>query len=72
MPHWSPLEMVNACLEIETTRDIAHSKLCVIQFCFPRIFFNVMQSLEEMGEQFVTREARLQDEKNRQNSIESI
>ena len=35
-------------------------------------FSNVMQSLEEMGEQFVTREARLQDEKNRQNSIESI
>ena len=64
--------MVNACLEIETTRDIAHSKLCVTQFCFSKNFPTLCKALEEMGEQFVTREARLQDEKNRQNSIESI
>ena len=37
MPYWSPLEMVNACLEIETTRDIAHPN-CAPSFAFPRIF----------------------------------
>ena len=67
--HWSPLEMVNACLEIETTRDIAHQIVRHRSFAFQE-FSQRYAKPEEMGEQFVTREARLQDEKNRQNSIE--
>jgi thymidylate synthase (FAD) len=67
--HWSPLEMVSACLEIETTRDIARQMLRHRSFSFQEFsqrYANPVKDLE-----FVTREARLQDPKNRQNSIES-
>ena len=67
--HWSPLEMVSACLEIDTTRDIAHQIVRHRSFAFQE-FSQRYAKPEEMGEQFVTREARLQDEKNRQNSID--
>ena len=66
--HWSPLEMVNAVLEIETTRDIAHQIVRHRSFAFQE-FSQRYANPAEMGEQFVTREARLQDPKNRQNSI---
>ena len=67
--HWSPLEMVSACLEIETTRDIARQMLRHRSFSFQEFsqrYANPVKDLE-----FVTREARLQDPKNRQNSIAS-
>ena len=67
--HWSPLEMVSACLEIETTRDIARQILRHRSFSFQEFsqrYANPVKDLE-----FVTREARLQDLKNRQNSIET-
>ncbi len=67
--HWSPLEMVNAVLEIETTRDIAHQIVRHRSFAFQEISQRYADPAE-MGEQFVTREARLQDPKNRQNSVE--
>lgn len=67
--HWSPLEMVNAVLEIETTRDIAHQIVRHRSFAFQE-FSQRYADPAEMGEQFVTREARLQDPKNRQNSVE--
>ena len=67
--HWSPLEMVNCVLEIETTRDIAHQIVRHRSFAFQE-FSQRYADPAEMGEQFVTREARLQDPKNRQNSIE--
>jgi thymidylate synthase (FAD) len=68
--HWSPLEMVNACLEINTTRDIAHQIVRHRSFAFQE-FSQRYANPEEMGDMFVVREARLQDEKNRQNSIET-
>jgi len=67
--HWSPLEMVSACLEIETTRDIARQILRHRSFSFQEFsqrYANPVKDLE-----FVTREARLQDLKNRQNSSEN-
>ena len=67
--HWSPLEMVSACLEIETTRDIARQILRHRSFSFQEFsqrYANPVKDLE-----FVTREAWLQDPKNRQNSIET-
>lgn len=67
--HWSPLEMVSACMEIETTRDIAHQIVRHRSFSFQE-FSQRYANPAEFGEQFITREARLQDEKNRQNSIE--
>ena len=67
--HWSPLEMVSACLEINTTRDIAHQIVRHRSFSFQE-FSQRYADPAEFGEQFVTREARLQDKKNRQNSIE--
>ena len=67
--HWSPMEMVNAVLEIETTRDIAHQIVRHRSFSFQE-FSQRYADPAEMGEQFVTREARLQDPKNRQNSVE--
>ena len=67
--HWSPLEMVSACLEINTTRDIAHQIVRHRSFAFQE-FSQRYAEPKEMGNQFVTREARLQDTKNRQNSIE--
>ena len=67
--HWSPFEMVNICLEIETTRDIAHQIVRHRSFAFQE-FSQRYAEPGEMGEVFVTSEARLQDTKNRQNSIE--
>lgn len=67
--HWSPLEMVSACLEIDTTRDIAHQIVRHRSFSFQE-FSQRYAKPEDMGDAFVVREARLQDEKNRQNSIE--
>jgi thymidylate synthase (FAD) len=67
--HWSPLEMVSACLEIETTRDIARQMLRHRSFSFQEFsqrYANPVKDLE-----FVTREARMQDPNNRQNSIET-
>ena len=66
--HWSPLEMVNAVLEINTTRDIAHQIVRHRSFAFQE-FSQRYANPAEFGDQFVTREARLQDPKNRQNSI---
>jgi len=66
--HWSPFEMVSACLEIETTRDIAHQIVRHRSFAFQE-FSQRYANPAEFGEQFVIREARLQDAKNRQNSI---
>ena len=67
--HWSPLEMVSACLEIETTRDIAHQIVRHRSFAFQE-FSQRYAKPEDMGDSFVRREARLQDTKNRQNSLE--
>ena len=67
--HWSPLEMVNAVMEINTTRDIAHQVVRHRSFAFQE-FSQRYANPAEFGDQFVTREARLQDTKNRQNSIE--
>ena len=66
--HWSPLEMVNVCLEIETTRDIARQILRHRSFSFQEFSQRYANPTEDM--EFVTREARLQDNKNRQNSID--
>ena len=68
--HWSPLEMVSACLEIDTTRDIAHQIVRHRSFSFQE-FSQRYAKPEDMGEMFVYSEARLQDHKNRQNSIET-
>ena len=68
--HWSPLEMVNVCMEIDTTRDIAHQIVRHRSFAFQE-FSQRYADPASMGEQFTTREARLQDPKNRQNSIEN-
>jgi thymidylate synthase (FAD) len=65
--HWSPLEMVNVCLEIETTRDIARQILRHRSFSFQE--FSQRYAVADLGS--VTREARIQDHKNRQNSIET-
>lgn len=65
--HWSPLEMVNVCLEIETTRDIARQILRHRSFSFQEFSQRYADPTKDL--QFVTREARLQDQKNRQNSI---
>jgi len=66
--HWSPLEMVSACLEIETTRDIAHQIVRHRSFSFQEFSQRYANPVEDLA--FVTREARLQDTQNRQNSIE--
>lgn len=66
--HWSPLEMVNACLEIETTRDIAHQIVRHRSFAFQE-FSQRYAKPEDMGDARVLRDARFQDPKNRQNSI---
>jgi thymidylate synthase (FAD) len=64
--HWSPLEMVSACVEIETTRDIARQILRHRSFSFQE--FSQRYAIADLGFEF--KEARLQDDKNRQNSIE--
>jgi len=66
--HWSPLEMVDATLEIVTTRDITHQIIRHRSFSFQEFSQRYADPTKDM--QFVTREARLQDNKNRQNSIE--
>lgn len=67
--HWSPLEMVSACLEIETTRDIARQILRHRSFSFQEFSQRYADPTEDLSFEF--REARLQDLKNRQNSIET-
>jgi thymidylate synthase (FAD) len=66
--HWSPLEMVNLCLEITTTRDIARQMLRHRSFSFQEFSQRYADPTQELD--FVLREARLQDTKNRQNSID--
>jgi len=69
--HFSPFEMVNVCLEIETTRDIARQMLRHRSFSFQEFsqrYANPLSELEDGA--FELRDARLQDEKNRQNSVE--
>ena len=68
--HWSPLEMVSACIEIETTRDIARQILRHRSFSFQEFSQRYADPTAELGEAFVVREARFQDTKNRQNSVE--
>ena len=67
--HWSPLEMVSACLEIETTRDIARQILRHRSFSFQEFSQRYADPTKDLD--FVLREARLQDTKNRQNSIKT-
>ena len=67
--HWSPLEMVSACLEIETTRDIARQILRHRSFSFQEFSQRYADPTKDLD--FVIREARLQDTKNRQNSVET-
>ncbi len=66
--HWSPLEMVSACVEITTTRDIARQILRHRSFSFQEFSQRYADPTQDLN--FVTREARLQDIKNRQNSVE--
>ena len=66
--HWSPLEMVSACLEIETTRDIARQLLRHRSFSFQEFSQRYADPTQDLA--FVLRDARLQDTKNRQNSVE--
>jgi len=67
--HWSPLEMVSACLEIETTRDIGRQILRHRSFSFQEFSQRYADPTQDLS--FETRQARLQDPKNRQNSIEA-
>ena len=67
--HWSPLEMVNICLEIKTTRDIARQILRHRSFSFQEFSQRYANPTKELN--FVNREARLQDKTNRQNSIKN-
>ena len=67
--HWSPFEMASACIEINTTRDIARQILRHRSFSFQEFSQRYANPVEEL--EFVTREARMQDDKNRQNSIET-
>jgi len=66
--HWSPLEMVHVSIEIKTTRDIARQILRHRSFSFQEYSQRYADPTRDLG--FITREARLQDNKNRQNSIE--
>lgn len=66
--HWSPLEMVSACLEITTTRDIARQMLRHRSFSFQEFSQRYADPTEDLN--FTTRPARLQDHTNRQNSTE--
>ena len=67
--HWSPFEMASACLEIETTRDIARQMLRHRSFSFQEFSQRYADPTKEL--EFVSREARLQDKTNRQNSIDT-
>ena len=66
--HWSPLEMVHVSMEIKTTRDIARQILRHRSFAFQEYSQRYADPTQDLG--FVVREARLQDKKNRQNSVE--
>mgnify|MGYP001426346066 FL=1 len=66
--HWSPFEMVSACLEIETTRDIARQMLRHRSFSFQEFSQRYADPTDDLS--FTTKECRLQDKTNRQNSIE--
>jgi thymidylate synthase (FAD) len=68
--HWSPLEMVSACCEITTTRDIARQILRHRSFSFQEFSQRYADPTKDLD--FVLREARLQDTKNRQNSVETV
>ena len=68
--HWSPFEMASACIEVETTRDIARQLLRHRSFSFQE-FSQRYADVRDLGDDFVLREARLQDTKNRQNSIDA-
>jgi thymidylate synthase (FAD) len=68
--HWSPLEMVSACMEITTTRDIARQILRHRSFSFQEFSQRYADPTQELDEAFTLREARFQDTKNRQNSVE--
>ena len=68
--HWSPLEMVSMCLELDTTRDIAHQIVRHRSFSFQE-FSQRYANPSELYEMFTFRECRLQDKENRQNSIET-
>ncbi len=67
--HWSPFEMASACIEIETTRDIARQLLRHRSFSFQE-FSQRYADIRDLDTDFVLRDARLQDPKNRQNSVE--
>jgi thymidylate synthase (FAD) len=66
--HWSPLELVSVCIEVETTRDIARQFLRHRSFSFQEFSQRYADPTQDLD--FVIREARLQDTKNRQNSVE--
>lgn len=66
--HWSPFEMASACVEVTTTRDIARQFLRHRSFSFQE-YSQRYANIEDLDSEFIVREARLQDEKNRQNSI---
>jgi|TARA_B110000858_G_scaffold95960_1_gene110540 thymidylate synthase (FAD) len=66
--HWSPFEMASACIEIQTTRDIARQLLRHRSFSFQE-FSQRYADIRDLDDNFVIREARMQDPKNRQNSI---
>ena len=66
--HWSPLEMVSVCMEVDTTRDIARQILRHRSFSFQEFSQRYADPTQDLA--FTTREARLQDEKNRQNSVD--
>lgn len=68
--HWSPLEMVSACMEIVTTRDIARQILRHRSFSFQEFSQRYADPTAELEDAFVLRDARFQDLKNRQNSVE--
>lgn len=73
--HWSPLEMVDVVLEIDTTRDIGRQIIRHRSFVpqeFSQRYEDVTKSFDGRGMQFVIRQARRQDVKNRQNSIDDI
>lgn len=67
--HWSPLEMVSVCLEVTTTRDIARQMLRHRSFSFQEFSQRYADPTKDLS--FILREARLQDPKNRQNSVET-
>lgn len=70
--HWSPFEMVSACIEITTTRDIARQLLRHRSFSFQEFSQRYADPTAELDDAFVLRECRLQDTTNRQNSIELV